>query len=320
MLDPSELFEWTTTPALGDPVLVQALDGFVDAGGATRLAREHLLATLDSEVVATFDVDQLYDYRARRPEMIFATDHWESFKAPVLAVHAVQDAQGRSFLLLAGPEPDAQWERFAAAVAVIVAELGVRLVIGLNSIPMGVPHTRPTTVIAHGSPRELVADYSNWLGTVQVPASAGHLIEFRMAETDVASMGFAVNVPHYLAHLDYPDAAVTLLDHVARAADLQLPSDALQEAGDAIRAGVDEQVAGSEEVANVVHALEKQYDEIVAGRGSGLVADGMPLPTADELGAEFERYLSRQPGPGDSGSDPDGPTSNPSGPGPGDAS
>ncbi|MCW2493794.1 MAG: hypothetical protein QOH56_2857 [Pseudonocardiales bacterium] len=300
MLDPSELFEYATTvPALGEPVLVQALDGFVDAGGATRLSREHLLATLEAEVIVTFDVDQLYDYRARRPEMIFATDHWESYRQPQLAIHALLDAQGTSFLLLSGPEPDFQWERFAAAIETIVQDLGVRLVIGLNSIPMGVPHTRPSTVIAHGSPLELVSDYSNWLGTVQVPASAGHVLEFRLAEAGLASMGFAVNVPHYLAHLDYPDAAVTLLDHVARAADLQLPSDALQEAGDTVRAGVDEQVAGSEEVAGVVRALEQQYDEIVAGRGNGLVADGMPLPTADELGAEFERYLSRQPGPGE---------------------
>jgi hypothetical protein len=300
VLDPSELFEYATTvPALGEPVLVQALDGFVDAGGATRLSREHLLATLEAEVIVTFDVDQLYDYRARRPEMIFATDHWESYRQPQLAIHALLDAQGTSFLLLSGPEPDFQWERFAAAIETIVHDLGVRLVIGLNSIPMGVPHTRPSTVIAHGSPLELVSDYSNWLGTVQVPASAGHVLEFRLAEAGLASMGFAVNVPHYLAHLDYPDAAVTLLDHVARAADLQLPSDALQEAGDTVRAGVDEQVAGSEEVAGVVRALEQQYDEIVAGRGNGLVADGMPLPTADELGAEFERYLSRQPGPGE---------------------
>ncbi|CAN5396426.1 PAC2 family protein [soil metagenome] len=300
MLDPAELFELSTPlPELGQPVLVQALDGFVDAGGATRLTREHLLATLQSEVIATFDVDQLYDYRARRPEMIFATDHWESFKRPQLAIHAVTDADETTFLLLAGPEPDTQWERFAAAVELLVNRLNVRLVVGLNSIPMGVPHTRPSTVIAHGSPLDLVAEYSNWLGTVQVPASAGHLLEFRLAEAGLPSMGFAVNVPHYLAHLDYPDAAVTLIDHVARAGSLRLPSEALQESGDLVRAGVDEQVSGSEEVAGVVQALERQYDEIVAGRGNGLVADGASLPTADEIGAEFERYLSRQPGHGD---------------------
>jgi len=303
VLDPRELFEIAPTlPDLGEPVLVQALDGFVDAGAATRLARAHILATCESEVVATFDVDQLYDYRARRPEMLFVTDHWESFTAPQLAVHAVRDSDGAYFLLLAGPEPDMQWERFVAAVRLLVEHLGARRLIGLNSIPMGVPHTRPATVIAHGSPAELVADYSNWLGTVQVPASAGHLLEFRLGEGGYEAMGFAVNVPHYLAHLDYPEAAITLIGCVAKAANLVLPVVALIEAGALVRASVDKQVSSSEEVAAVVAALEQQYDEIVAGRSKGLVADGGRLPTADEIGAEFEQYLSRHTGP------PDAPT------------
>ena len=67
-------------------------------------------------VLARFDHDQLFDYRARRPVMVFAKDHWESYDAPVLALHLLNDLDGQHFLLLAGPEPDVQWERFAAAV------------------------------------------------------------------------------------------------------------------------------------------------------------------------------------------------------------
>ncbi len=295
MLDPAELFELIEELAEPDrPVLVQALDGFVDAGNAAQLARAHLLGTLESQVIATFDIDQLFDYRGRRPEMLFVTDHWERFTAPELKIHAVRDAAGTLFLLLAGSEPDAQWERFTAAVQLIVQRLGVRMLIGLDAIPMGVPHTRPSTVIAHGSRPELVADYSNWLGTVQVPGSAGHLIEFRLGESGLDTMGFAVNVPHYLAHLDYPAAAVTLIDCVARAADLVLPTDSLQEAARESRIDLDTKVAASEQITAVVQALELQYDEIVAGRSRGLVADGARLPTADEIGAEFEQYLSQQ--------------------------
>jgi hypothetical protein len=69
---------------MGRPVLIQALDGFIDAGGAKRIAREHLLATYESQVVATFDVDQLLDYRARRPAMLFVEDHWASYDDPLL--------------------------------------------------------------------------------------------------------------------------------------------------------------------------------------------------------------------------------------------
>ncbi len=259
-------------------------------------------------MVATFDVDQVFDYRGRRPEMLFVTDHWESYAAPELKIHAVRDSAGTPFLLLAGAEPDFQWERFAAAVAMLVERFGVRMIVALDAIPMGVPHSRPSTVIARGSSPELVTQYSNWLGTVQVPGSASHLIEFRMADAGVPSIGFAVNVPHYLAHLEYPAAALTLVECVGQGTGLVLPTEMLTEAAVANRIDIDAKVAASEQVATVVRALEAQYDEILAGRSRGLVAEGARLPTADEIGAEFEQYLlQQQDSPDDPAGDDDHP-------------
>ena len=294
-MDPSELFELDPDrPELGRPVLIQALDGFIDAGGAKRLAREHLLSAYPSQVVATFDVDQLLDYRARRPAMLFVEDHWESYDDPLLAVHLLHDAVGTPFLLLAGPEPDVQWERFTAAVKMVIDRLAVRLTIGLNAIPMGVPHTRPTGVIAHGSRKELVAGYEPWVNAVQVPGTAGHLLEFRLGQAGYDAVGFAVHVPHYVAQTDYPAASAALLAEVSKASGLALPLDALNEAAVATRAAIDEQVAGSPEVAAVVQALENQYDAFIAGRESTLLVNDAQLPTADELGAELERFLAEQ--------------------------
>ena len=294
-LDPSELFELDPDrPELDQPVLVQALDGFIDAGGGKRLAREHLLASYESQVVARFDVDQLLDYRARRPAMLFVEDHWESYSDPELAVYLLHDAVGAPFLLLAGPEPDVQWERFVEAVRMVVDRLGVRLTIGLNAIPMGVPHTRPTGVIAHGSRKELVADYEPWVNAVQVPGTAGHLIEYRLGQAGYDALGFAVHVPHYVSQAEYPAAAAALLAEVSKASGLVLPLDALEAAAATTREAIDEQVAGSPEVAAVVQALENQYDAFVSGRGASLLVDEGDLPTADELGAELERFLAEQ--------------------------
>jgi proteasome assembly chaperone (PAC2) family protein len=292
--DPTSLFTTVNQSDLTRPVLVEALDGFVDAGSGRRLAREHLLNALDSELLITFDVDQLFDYRGRRPEMTFTTDHWDGYAAPELAVHLVRDLNDVPFLLLHGPEPDLQWERFIAAVGQIVADLDVRMVIGLNAIPMAVPHTRPLTVIAHGTPPQLVSDYPKWLPTVQVPASVGGLLEYRLGEQGTPACGFAVAVPYYLANLDYPDAAYTLLNSLARASDLSLPTEALERAAEVVRGDVENQVAQNEEVATLVQGLERQYDDLTTRQGGGLLTDGASLPTADELGAEFERYLSRR--------------------------
>jgi predicted ATP-grasp superfamily ATP-dependent carboligase len=298
VLDPEELIELVEPPDdLVDPVLVHALDGFVDAGAAVRLARAHLLATSpDRTVLARFDVDQLFDYRARRPPMVFVRDHWESYAAPSLELHVLRDDAGVPYLLLAGPEPDVQWERFSAAVEGLVRALRVRLTVGLEAIPMGVPHTRPAGVTAHASSPDLVTGYDPWVATVQVPGAATNLLELRLGEAGHDAMGFAAHVPHYLSQVDYPAAAVSLLEAVSRASGLRLPTTTLVEAATRTRAEVDAQIAESEEVQAVVQALESQYDAYVGGRDRGdlLADDSIQLPSADELGAELERFLAEQ--------------------------
>jgi hypothetical protein len=296
VLDPHELYELADDlPALDKPVLVQALTGFVDAGSAIQLARENLLDHLDTQVVATFDLDQLLDYRSRRPPMVFVEDHWESYEEPSLALHLVRDQLGTPFLLLAGPEPDLQWERFIAAVRQVIERFGVRLTIGLNAIPMAVPHTRPVSVTAHATDQKLLGDRESWLQRVQVPASVGNLLEFRLGEAGHDAMGFAAHVPHYLAQSSYPAASELLLDSVSSTTGLALPTGDLRDAARLIRDEVDKQVADDEQAGRLVASLEAQYDAFVRGREGNLLADtDQPLPTAEELGAELERFLAEQ--------------------------
>jgi len=299
VIDPADLYSLADdVPTLDRPVLIQALTGFIDAGGGSRLAREHLLRSLDSRIIATFDVDSLLDYRARRPIMVFVRDHWESYEQPQLAVHLLTDEAGVPFLLLDGPEPDVSWERFVEAVRVLSDQLGVRVTVGLNAIPMAVPHTRPVGMTAHATRPELVADYPAWVDTVQVPASVGSLLEFRLGQAGRDAVGFAVNVPHYLSSTDYPAAALALIQSVSRLTGLQLPEEGLRLADEAVRAEIDAQIAQSAEVTTVVRGLEEQYDAYSGGQSRGdLMAGRTDLPTADELGAELERFLAAQPRP-----------------------
>ena len=103
MPDARELYELTgDLPELDRPVLVQAMTGFVDAGGATRLARDQLLTVDDTELLVRFDIDALLDYRSRRPTMQFVEDHWESYEEPQLGIFRAADSQGTQFLLLTG--------------------------------------------------------------------------------------------------------------------------------------------------------------------------------------------------------------------------
>jgi len=302
VIDPRELYQLSDSiPDLGRPVLIQALTGFVDAGAAGRLAREHLLSALTSQVVATFDIDLLLDYRSRRPSMIFVEDHWESYEEPLLALHLVHDNSTTPFLLLSGPEPDLLWERFIAAILGLIERLGVRLTVGLNAIPMAVPHTRPTGITAHATRRDLIVGYEPWLRRVQVPGSAGNLLEYRLGEGGRDALGFAVHVPHYLAQSEYPAAAERLLTAVSKATGLLLPTDALRSAAELAQAEIDQQIAQADEAGAVVRALEQQYDAYLRGReGGNLLGDQTgPLPTAEELGAELERFLAEHTRPND---------------------
>src|SRR5882757_3788737 len=245
------------------PVLIHALEGFSDAGHAIKLAAAHLRNTLD----------------------------------PELSLYALHDTVGTPFLLLAGLEPDLRWERFITAVQLLAERLGVRQVIGLGTIPMAVPHTRPITMTAHANDKQLIADHTPWVGEVQVPGSVSNLLEFRMAQHGHEVVGFTVHVPHYLAQTDYPSAAEALLAEVARSASLQIPLAALTQSGAEVHDKINEQVEASGEVAQVVAGLERQYDAFVAAQENrSLLARDEDLPSGDELGAEFERFLAQQDG------------------------
>ena len=277
------------------PVMLHALEGFSDAGHAIKLAAEHLKNTLDTELVASFAIDELLDYRSRRPLMTFKTDHFTHYEEPELSLYAMHDSVGTPFLLLAGMEPDLRWERFLTAVRLLAERLGVRRVIGLGAIPMAVPHTRPITMTAHANNKELIAEHQPWVGEVQVPGSVSNLLEFRMSQHGYEVVGFTVHVPHYLAQTDYPAAAEVLLAEVARCGSLQIPLEALDAAGAEIQAKINEQVESSAEVAQVVTALEHQYDAFTAAQENrSLLANDEDLPSGDELGAEFERFLRQQ--------------------------
>ena len=298
-IPPEELYSLAPDrPDVAGTVLVEMLDGFIDAGGARRLAREALLSTSELTPVVTFDVDLLHDYRARRPPMLFVQDHWESYEPPGLDIVQVRDEAGTPYLVLRGSEPDVMWDRFASAVVGLVEELGVRLTIGTNAIPMAVPHSRPVGVTAHASRPELIAGYQPWVATVQVPGSAGHLIEHRLAVAGHDSMGFAVHVPHYLAQAAFPPAAEALIGAISRGSGLTLPLGNLTEASREAQESIASLLAQSDELVELVRTLETQYDAVVESRADALDAGGtvagQPLPTADELGAELERYLAEQ--------------------------
>ncbi len=288
-MDPRELYvvDEAVVAKLKDahPVLIHQLDGFVDAGQAGRMVAAHLLEHLEHEVVVEFDHDQLHDYRSRRPAMIFDTNRWTSYADLHLRIHRVVDEQGEVFLLLSGPEPDVQWERFSAAVIGLIEQLGVRLTVTVHGIPMAVPHTRPVTLTAHATDSALVQGYRSWIDRVEVPASFTGLLEFRLGQLDRKAMGFAAHVPHYLAQAAFPEAALSLTRSLSSATGLAMPLEPLEKASASNLSDIASEMASSSEVQELVGTLEQQYDAIRVDQPD-------PVPSAEEIAAEFEKFLA----------------------------
>lgn len=267
------------------PVLIHQLDGFVDAGQAGRLFSAHLLEHLDHEVLAEFDHDQLHDYRSRRPAMIFDTNTWTSYADLSLRIYRVVDEQGEVFLLLAGPEPDVQWERLASALVGLIEQFGVRLTVSVHGIPMAAPHTRPITLTAHATDPELVQGYRSWIDRVEVPASFTGLLEFRLGQLERKAMGFAAHVPHYLAQASFPEATLSLTRAMNTATGLAVPLEPLEKASASNLSDIASEMQGSSEVQELVSTLEQQYDNLQAESQDR-------VPSAEEIAAEFEKFLA----------------------------
>jgi hypothetical protein len=304
MRSPDDLFTVHQEARFDDPpILLYAFSGFVDAGGGVRLAADHILEQCQHSLVATFDADELLDYRARRPRMTYVIDHFASVDVPEIVLHDVTDEAGQRFLLLTGPEPDYQWLRFLAAVDRIVERFGVRMAVGMTAIPWPIPHTRPLGVTVHGSEPELLAGHVSVLGEIEVPGHVAAMLELHLGQQGTPSMGITAQVPHYLVQFEFPRAAATLLEAVTRATGLVFAVADLDAAVQRADAEVTQQLEGNDEFANVVAALEQQYDQMATladGPATGLSDMASErMPTGEEIAAQVEQFLSSLDDPDD---------------------
>lgn len=292
-------------PSLHGLDLLVVFSGYLDAGNVSTQLENVLLERLDHQRIATFDTDQLLDYRARRPHLRFDGKQFFDYEAPELELHLVKDQMQRPFLLLSGPEPDYQWDRFVAAVMILVDQLEVGLVTFVDAIPLPVPHTRPLGVTTHGNAQELLEGLATWAPQGRIAAGAAQLLELRAAEAGRQVSGYTLHVPHYLADATYPQAAVAALEYVGAAMDLMLPSEELRESGREVERQIAAQVQNRPEISTMLERLEQRFDEHSQEHQtrSLLLKPDEQMPDAEEIGSAVESYLSDQVEQDDAGLD-----------------
>jgi len=271
------------------PSLVAALDGWVDSGSAATTAAERLAGV--GSVVATFDGDALFDYRARRPTLDIVDGRLAELIWPELAIRRSRLGE-RDLLVLTGAEPDFRWREFAAAVVELVDRLGVVEWISLGAIPAAVPHTRPVPIIGtESAPGLLKADVRPGpQGNLRVPSAAISVLEMTLAQAGTPTVGYFAQVPHYVSG-PYPVAALALVRAVERHLGIVVATADLDEEARQLRARLDLATGAEDSTRAYVERLESMVDE-------------ERLPAGDELISEIERFLRDQGAPGGQGNLP----------------
>ncbi|MEZ5266393.1 MAG: PAC2 family protein [Acidimicrobiales bacterium] len=278
----AELFRLEAPDLPRAPVLICAIDSWLDAGLGAARARAELISAGDVSVVGRFDAETLVDHQARRPVMHIVHGVNTGVDFPEILLQLGADAEGRRFLLLSGAEPDRQWRTLSRIIVDLARQAGVRHVLTLGAYPAAVPHTRPAKVVATASTQELANRVGFLPAQLDVPAGFNAAVEAAAATEAIAAVGLWAQVPHYVANLPYPAATVALLDQVRALTELSVDVTALQVAAGETRARLDALVASNPEHTAMVRQLEQAYDE---------QATPFPLPSGEELAAEVEQFL-----------------------------
>ena len=290
------LYELIEQPDLDHPVLVLALEGWIDAGSSAAVAVEVASDELDTITVARFSTDELIDYRARRPIVHLVDGVQRGLTWPSIELRATVDLDGNEMLLLAGAEPDRLWHQFTEEVVDLALEFGARMCVGLGAYPAPAPHTRPPGVACTASTPRL-AELGFLQATLDFPAGVQAAIEQGCDDRGIPALGLWAQVPHYIlpaaVPMPYPAGSIALVEALERVADVSLPVGDLPARAEATRARLDDIIANNPEHQAMLRQLEAEHE-----RTTGADRLDGNLPTGDELAAELERYLRDQRGDG----------------------
>jgi PAC2 family len=263
-------------PELKEPAVVVALDGWVDAGSAATNAVETLAQ--GGKVVATFDADAIFDYRARRPTLEIVHGRPRTLVWPELTLKASKIAD-RDVLVLSGAEPDYRWRELSTDIVSLAQRLEVSQWISLGAIPAAVPHTRPVPILGTESRQGLLQGgiQPGPEGVLRVPSAAISVLDISVSKAGIPSVGYFAQIPHYVSG-DYPQASIDLLRALGRHLDIELDVGRLPEEARLMRVRLDAAAAREETTKSYVERLETLVDEA-------------RLPSGDDLISEIERFL-----------------------------
>jgi proteasome assembly chaperone (PAC2) family protein len=277
-------------PQLRSPILVCAFRGWNDAASAASSALDTVAAALDAEVLATVDPEEFFDFQANRPTISLSEGQTRQIDWPdnTLLV-ARPPAAERDLVLLDGTEPNLRWRTFAELISGAAERVGVEMVVTLGALIAEVAHTLPVPITGLASDEELVERLDLQRSSYEGPTGIVGVLHDACRRAGMTSASLWAAVPHYVAAVPNPKAALALLRRLEGLTGIAVDASELEDEAATYEEQVGRAVAANPEIEELVQRIEAEQAEQLAG--------GEDLPSADTIAREFQRFL-RQRGDG----------------------
>jgi proteasome assembly chaperone (PAC2) family protein len=274
-------------PELRSPLLICAFAGWNDAASAATAALEAVAASLDSEIVARIDPEEFYDFQVNRPTIRLVEGQTREIDWPANTVLSVQvPSAERDLVLLSGVEPNVRWRTFADAIADVAERLRVEMVVTLGALMADVAHTRPVPITGLASDPELIDQLGMSRSSYEGPTGIVGVVHDSCRRRGMTSASLWAAVPHYVAAVPNPKAALALLRRLEGLTGIAVDASELEDATEAFTEQVDQAVSANPEIEELVSNLEASQEEDYAL--------GQDMPSADDIAQEFQAFLRQR--------------------------
>ncbi len=275
-----EHVRWATRPALSEPVMIAAFEGWNDAGDAATTAARYLAERWDAEVVAAIDPEEFYDFSSTRPQVRLDDDGLREIVWPTTDVFAATiPGGGGDVLILLGNEPQLRWRTYCEQVLHVAETCGVRMLLTLGALLAEVPHTRPTPIVGTAYEPDSVSGVELRPSSYEGPTGIVGVLHDAARSAGIRAASLWATVPSYVPGAPSPKAALALIERTAAMLQTWVPTTDLEIASASYERQVSELVDADEETATYVTSLEQRHDEDPS------------FPSAASLADEVERFL-----------------------------
>jgi proteasome assembly chaperone (PAC2) family protein len=274
-------------PQLRSPILVCAFAGWNDAAGSATTALTTAAESLDAEVIAQIDPEEFFDFQANRPTIHLTEGQTREIEWPGnVLLTATPEGAERDLLLLAGTEPNLKWRTFSDGIAEIADSLGVEMVVTLGALIADVAHTLPVPITGLASDEEMVERLGLARSNYEGPTGVVGVLHDACRRRGISSASLWAAVPHYIAAVPNPKAALALLRRLEGLIGVAVEASGLEEESESYQSQVSRAVAANPEIEELVKRLEQEQSERL-----DLEED---VPSGESLARDFERYLRQQ--------------------------